>query len=69
MTTVLLLSGPNLELYGALVAQAPGILVQASGGARDIADVHATREVGCAGVVLGKALLNGQLRVRDALAC
>ena len=64
-----MLSGPNLELYGALAAHARGLLVQASGGVRDIADVHATREVGCAGVVLGKALLNGRLHVREALAC
>ncbi|HRF83041.1 MAG TPA: HisA/HisF-related TIM barrel protein, partial [Pseudoxanthomonas sp.] len=47
----------------------PGVAVQASGGVRDAHDVQATREAGCAGAVLGRALLEGRLRLADALAC
>ena len=62
------LSGPNLDLYTLLAQWAPGVRVQASGGARDVGDVRAAREVGCAGIVLGKALLEGHLDLAQALA-
>ncbi|PPU94893.1 1-(5-phosphoribosyl)-5-[(5-phosphoribosylamino)methylideneamino]imidazole-4-carboxamide isomerase [Xanthomonas albilineans] len=64
-----MLSGPNLALYAHLRQIAPDVAVQASGGVRNAADVRATREVGCAGVVLGKSLLEGRLRLDEALAC
>ena len=63
-----MLSGPNLELYARLRALAPALQVQASGGARDARDVAAVRALGCAGIVLGKALLEGRLALGDALA-
>jgi len=64
-----MLSGPNCDLYRQLSALAPGIAIQASGGARDLADVRAARDAGCAGVVLGRALLEGKLDLAEALAC
>ena len=64
-----MLSGPNLDLYAHLRALAPGVAVQASGGVRDAADVHGARQAGCAGAVLGRALLEGRLHLADALAC
>ncbi|KAF1687612.1 1-(5-phosphoribosyl)-5-[(5-phosphoribosylamino)methylideneamino]imidazole-4-carboxamide isomerase [Pseudoxanthomonas broegbernensis] len=63
-----MLSGPNLELYAHLRALAPAVDVQASGGVRDAADVRAARQAGCAGAVLGRALLEGRLSLHDALA-
>lgn len=62
-----MLSGPNLELYQRILTLCPDILLQASGGVRDIADIAAARAVGCAGAVLGKALLDGRFRLDDAL--
>jgi phosphoribosylformimino-5-aminoimidazole carboxamide ribotide isomerase len=64
-----MLQGPNLDLYRAVVARAPALALQASGGVRDAADVAAARTAGCAGAVLGKALLEGRLTVEEALAC
>jgi phosphoribosylformimino-5-aminoimidazole carboxamide ribotide isomerase len=68
-----MLAGPNLELYRALVAVAPHVRVQASGGVRDAADILAAREAGCAGAVLGKALLEGRIDLaalcREPFAC
>jgi phosphoribosylformimino-5-aminoimidazole carboxamide ribotide isomerase len=61
------LAGPNLDLYRWLRDAAPWLQVQASGGARDLADVQAARDAGCAGIVLGKALLEGRLQLSDAL--
>lgn len=64
-----MLSGPNFELYRYLRRVSPWLQVQASGGARHAADVHAARINGCAGIVLGKALLEGHLALAEALAC
>lgn len=63
-----MLAGPNLGLYRDILAQAPQLQLQASGGVRGIADIVASREVGCAGVVLGKALLDGCFDLSEALA-
>ncbi|MBB5208590.1 1-(5-phosphoribosyl)-5-[(5-phosphoribosylamino)methylideneamino]imidazole-4-carboxamide isomerase [Chiayiivirga flava] len=64
-----MLAGPNLALYGYLRERAPTLQLQASGGVRDVGDVRAAGATGCAGVVLGKALLDGRLDLREALAC
>lgn len=64
-----MLSGPNLSLYRHLRQRAPWLRVQASGGVRDLADVRAAQVTGCAGVVLGKSLLEGRLELSEALAC
>ena len=64
-----MLSGPNAALYAYLRAIAPSLQVQASGGVREIADVAAAKQQGCAGIVLGRALLEGKLDLAEALAC
>lgn len=64
-----MLSGPNCDLYRKLHALAPAIAVQASGGVRDLHDVRAARDAGCAGVVLGRALLEGKIDLVEALKC
>lgn len=62
-----MLSGPNLELYRELHARAPGVALQASGGVREPSDLTAARAAGCAGIVLGRALLEGRFELSDAL--
>lgn len=62
-----MLAGPNLGLYRRVLARVPAVAVQGSGGVRDVADVRALRDAGCAGAVLGRALLEGRLRLDDAL--
>ena len=64
-----MLSGPNSDLYAHLQFIAPALQVQASGGVRDLADVAAAKAQGCAGIVLGRALLEGRLDLAEALAC
>lgn len=63
-----MLAGPNLGLYRQLRSRFPGLALQASGGVRDAADVAAAREAGCAGIVLGKALLEGRLAPAELFA-
>lgn len=62
-----MLSGPNLELYRRVLAIAPSMQLQASGGVRDSADIEAARDAGCAGAVLGKGLLDGRFELTAAL--
>lgn len=62
------LSGPNLNLYTFLTRAVPDVAVQASGGTRHAADVRGVRKLGCAGVILGKALLEGRLTIDEAIA-
>ena len=64
-----MLSGPNIDLYAHLSKLLPSVVVQASGGVRELADVVAAKAQGCAGIVLGRALLEGRLDLGEALAC
>lgn len=61
------LGGPNLSLYVHLRKTFPELHVQASGGVRHLADVRAVRDSGAAGVILGRALLEGHLQLAEAL--
>jgi len=62
-----MLAGPNLSLYRHLTNLAPQLNLQASGGVRDIDDIDGAREAGCAGAVLGKALIEGRFALDEAL--
>lgn len=64
-----MLTGPNLDLYAHLRAAVPSLAVQASGGVSAVSDVEGARDAGCAGIVLGRALLEGRFTLPEALAC
>lgn len=55
------LTGPNLELYSQIVERYPGLRLQASGGVRSIADLHAIKDVGADAAITGRALLDGRI--------
>ncbi len=59
--------GPDLEGTRA-VAQAAGAPVIASGGIGALGDVRAVAALGVAGVIIGRALYTGAVRLADALA-
>lgn len=63
-----MMTGPNLELYRLLADAVPGLELQASGGVRHLDDVLQARAQGCAGIVLGRSLLEGKLRLPEALS-
>ena len=64
-----MLGGPNVDLYTLLRRRYPALAIQASGGIRDARDLAKLRDIGCAGAITGKALLDGALAVEEALAC
>lgn len=68
------LQGPNVALYQELAAKYPGIAWQASGGVGNLDHIHSLRgQAGqpspVAGVILGRALLEGKFTIEEAIAC
>lgn len=61
------MTGPNFELYRGLVKEFPTVEIIASGGVANLEHVLQLRETGVAGVIIGKALLEGKLKLKDAL--
>ena len=62
-----MLSGPNIERTAAL-AEAVKTPVIASGGVKEVGDIHKLRPIGVAGVVVGRSLYEGTLTLTNALA-
>ncbi len=63
------LQGPNVSLYAELVQKYPQIQWQASGGVGSLADIKALKPTGVAGVILGRALLEGKFTAEEAMQC
>lgn len=59
------MSGPNFDLYSEFLGRYPGILLQASGGVRDIGDMERLRESGVPAAITGKALLDGKINAAE----
>ena len=62
-----LLQGPDLELLSGAVELGAGRII-ASAGITSTDDIAAVRGIGCAGAIVGRALYEGQLSLRDALS-
>lgn len=58
-----LLQGPNIELYQQLHEEFPNMQIIASGGVSKTADIEKCMEVGCSGVIVGKALYEGKVNL------
>ncbi|MCX8642924.1 MULTISPECIES: 1-(5-phosphoribosyl)-5-[(5-phosphoribosylamino)methylideneamino]imidazole-4-carboxamide isomerase [unclassified Gilliamella] len=63
------LSGSNVELYQEISQKYPQIEFQASGGIGQLDDVKALQNSGVAGVIVGRALLEGKFTVQEAISC
>lgn len=61
------MTGPNGLLYQLIVARYPRLQLQASGGVSSLEDLIMARASGAAGVITGKALLEGVFTVEQAL--
>jgi phosphoribosylformimino-5-aminoimidazole carboxamide ribotide isomerase len=59
------LAGPHIALYTECVRRFPQALWQASGGLSGAADLPALSATGVAGVITGKALLDGRLTLEE----
>jgi phosphoribosylformimino-5-aminoimidazole carboxamide ribotide isomerase len=62
-----LLEGPDLELLRGLVERGRGRII-ASGGVASVGDVLAVQAIGCAGVIVGRALYEGRIEIAEAIA-
>ncbi|HJT73157.1 MAG TPA: 1-(5-phosphoribosyl)-5-[(5-phosphoribosylamino)methylideneamino]imidazole-4-carboxamide isomerase, partial [Chitinophaga sp.] len=60
-----LLQGPSIELYKKVLQRFPQISFVASGGVSTMADVHALQETGCSGVIVGKAIYEERITMKE----
>lgn len=66
-----MLEGPSLDLYKQIIQQCSNdsydqsIRLIASGGVTSLEDIHTLKDLGCEGVVIGKALYEGRIFLRD----
>ncbi|MCM0147352.1 1-(5-phosphoribosyl)-5-[(5-phosphoribosylamino)methylideneamino]imidazole-4-carboxamide isomerase [Photobacterium galatheae] len=63
------LAGSNVGLYRDLCAQYPDVQFQSSGGIGSLDDIAALKGTGVAGVIVGRALLDGKFTAEQAFAC
>jgi phosphoribosylformimino-5-aminoimidazole carboxamide ribotide isomerase len=66
-----MLEGPSLELYKKIILECSSssdgqsIKLIASGGVSSLEDVNNLKDLGCEGVIIGKALYEGHIQLRD----
>lgn len=63
------LNGSNVELYIDLCQRYPQVQFQSSGGIGTLADITALKGSGVAGVIVGRALLDGKFTAQEAFSC
>ncbi|MCD9524930.1 1-(5-phosphoribosyl)-5-[(5-phosphoribosylamino)methylideneamino]imidazole-4-carboxamide isomerase [Photobacterium carnosum] len=63
------LTGSNVELYVDLCRQYPQVQFQSSGGIGSLDDIAALKGSGVAGVIVGRALLDGKFTAEQAFTC
>jgi phosphoribosylformimino-5-aminoimidazole carboxamide ribotide isomerase len=59
------LEGPSIELYKNIIQKFPSLNFIASGGVSNIDDVYQLGEIGCKGVIIGKAIYEGRVRLAE----
>ena len=58
-----LLQGASVNLYKKILEAIPNIHLNASGGVSSIEDVEGLEAIGCSGVIIGKALYEGKIKL------
>jgi phosphoribosylformimino-5-aminoimidazole carboxamide ribotide isomerase len=56
-----MMKGPSVNLYKEILSLFPGVNFIASGGVTTIQDVIVLEEIGCHGVIIGKAIYEGKI--------
>jgi len=59
-----MLEGPSINLYKDILNQTQVNLI-ASGGVSNINDLYRLREIGCSGVIIGKAIYEGRITMKE----
>ncbi len=59
------LEGPSIDLYKNIIKECTGINLIASGGVSNIRDVEDLIEIGCTGIIIGKAIYEGRISLQQ----
>jgi phosphoribosylformimino-5-aminoimidazole carboxamide ribotide isomerase len=59
------MQGPSIELYKKIMEEHPEINLIASGGVSDLKDVQQLKAIGCSGAIIGKAIYEGKISLRE----
>ena len=59
------MNGPSLELYKKIIDRFPDFHFIASGGIRSLDDIYRLEELGCKGTIVGKAIYEGFISLKD----
>lgn len=60
-----MLTGPSLDQYQKLIKTFPELKLIASGGVQNAADLKKLKSIGCEGVIIGKALYEGRIKLSE----
>ena len=60
-----MLTGPATDLYRSLINAYPKLKLTASGGVSCMEDVNALLQVGCDGVIIGKAFYENRITIKE----
>jgi phosphoribosylformimino-5-aminoimidazole carboxamide ribotide isomerase len=63
------MKGPSWDLYKKILTRFPDLHFIASGGVRSMDDIFGLEENGCKGVIIGKAIYEGMVTLKDLAAC
>ncbi len=63
-----MLQGPSIGLYKDMMAEFPKLQLIASGGVSNMDDLHQLNEIGVAGTILGKAIYEGRVTLKELAA-
>jgi len=59
------MNGPSIEMYGQIAVAVREIKLIASGGVRSTDDIDELYRIGCAGVIIGKAIYEDRIKLED----
>lgn len=59
------LEGPSIDLYKSIISKFPDLHFIASGGVSSIQDVDQLQQIGCTGVIIGKALYENKVSLQE----
>src|SRR5699024_8072315 len=60
-----LLTGPSIDLYKSIIKHFPELHFIASGGVSKLDDLKILKQVGCAGAIVGKAIYEGRINMKE----
>ena len=61
------LQGTSVDLYKKIRKEFPDLKLIASGGVTTMSDVEALTEIGCYGAIIGKAIYEGRIQLKELI--